>query len=154
MNKKYFYWIIIAVLLGGNLFLFLHKMNGRKGGLIDHDRPKREVIKRLEFDKNQVAAYDALIADHRKKINEKNDMILNLKESLYLHLSQDSTDTVRDSIASVIGLLQKDIETIHFNHFREIKALCHPEQMAKYDSLVKDLGMIFNKHKQPMPHQK
>jgi len=147
MNRTKFYNIIICLLLISNFVLLYFALQKSSRGF-DPDGPKNIIIEKLHFDENQIKSYQKLIDKHRKDIRKNNDQILMLKKELYSNLKTNDSKKELDSIATQIGVIQKQIEEIHFNHFLDIKALCKPEQLSKFDSLSEELTEIFNHKKQ------
>ena len=47
----------------------------------------------------------------------------------------DFSDSVMNSIADRSAAVQKNIELKMFNHLKNIRLLCKPEQLPKFDSL-------------------
>ena len=114
----------------------------------DPDGPKNFIIKQLDFDVNQIKTYEELIDQHRKDIRENDRKIQNLKKNLYSLLLNENKQKA-DSLALEIGKIQTKIETIHFNHFLDIKALCKPNQINNFNMLSYELLEVFNHNKQP-----
>lgn len=147
MNKQKLIGFIALGLLVSNLALliFIFKTRNRP---VFNEGPKKIIIERLHFDKNQITAYEQLIHDHRKKIRSKDSLILMNKNLLYKNLILNSKAT-SDSIINQLGLLQIELEQINYNHFIDIKNLCTHEQLKEYNNLVKDLAYFFGR-----PHHK
>ena len=118
--------ITLAMLFGGH-----HPPVGppAKGG------PKLIVIERLGFDPDQVARYEGLIVEHRATIDEKDAAIRAARIALFTDLREPSP-LDRDSLITVITGLQASVERIHYDHFADVRALCRPEQLPKFDELV------------------
>jgi periplasmic protein CpxP/Spy len=104
--------------------------------------PKEIIIERLHLDKEQVAQYEILIQQHRKTINETDRQIGEVKNNLYITLSDGNT-SVKDSLQNVLAGLQREIENTHYNHFEAIKKLCKPEQLPAFTELTKELARFF-----------
>ena len=143
MSRKNFFILIISLLLVSNFVLLYFVLQKPSRGF-DPDRPKNIIIEKLHFDENQTNAYQKLIEKHRKDIKENNDKILMLKKELYSNLKLNNSTEEMDSITTQIGIIQKQIEEIHYNHFLEIKALCKPEQLTYFDDLSEELIEVFN----------
>ena len=47
-----------------------------------------------------------------------------------------SSDSVINKASDVIAQKQKALDLQTFNHFKKVRALCTPEQQAKYDSMI------------------
>jgi hypothetical protein len=109
-------------------------------------KPKEIIVEKLHFDTNQQADYEQLIQQHRKEITTTEDHIKNAKNQLYLLLNDETVDVAKkDSLISLLSTYQKEIETIHFNHFRDIKKLCKPEQLNDFIELTEELSHLFSK---------
>lgn len=148
MNRnKFQIWLIAALLvLNAILAMFLFFKNPKHRG---EDRPRNIIVEKLHFSKEQVAEYDILIANHRKQIRSNQDQLNALKNKLYGQLVVENINP--DSIFINIAEVQRNIEKIHFDHFKYIKKLCTKDQMQAFDSLSKELAEIFSL---PRPHKK
>lgn len=108
--------------------------------------PKYIIIERLHFDQKQQEDYDVLIKDHQEKIRATEDKIRDAKNELYSMLNSETIDTAKkDSLISALSNDQKEIETIHFNHFADIKKLCKKEQLNDFNELTEELSRLFSK---------
>ncbi len=130
-------------------------MLGDKKHRPPHHRPKDKIVRQLNFDQEQAAAYDLLIKEHRKAIKRKEKTISTSKEALYRLLSSEQSDTTqREQLLNTIANNKKDIERIHFNHFLKIKAICKSDQLLAYKGLISELSRIFNLPPPPHQHKK
>jgi periplasmic protein CpxP/Spy len=112
--------------------------------------PKKIIIDKLHFDKEQVTAYEALIVGHRESVKGLKDSISNTKNNLYQSLKTENF-TGKDSLIHLLGFLQKRIELVHYEHFTQIKKLCKPEQMADFNTLTNELAFYFTTEKKGSP---
>lgn len=118
---------------------FLHGPLHGHGGP-PHGGPKHLIIERLHFDAEQVAAYEATIKKHRRKIDALDERMMELRGQLY-----SVTDSAAsDSLIRLIGETQSAVERVHTGHFTEIRALCKPDQVPLYDAMRKDLAGYFH----------
>lgn len=157
MNKMRLLTLAVTGLLLLNFgllgFLFLKKDQppGREGRS-PHDEPKHLIIRRLQLDEAQQAAYQVLIDEHRSHMNVLNRQEMELKNELYSLLSEEKPDTmVASALIHKIGDKQEAIEHVNFEHFRQIRALCKPGQLPAFDSLAKELAGIFAPPHPPHP---
>ncbi len=152
MNRRYFYLIIIGLLLLSNIVLLYFAIQKPSG--FNPDGPKNIIIKKLKFDEQQIISYQKLIDQHRKEIRENDAKILLLKKELYTFLNKENNYAEKDALTIEIGKIQKHVEDIHFNHFIDIKELCKPEQRTHFEKFSIELVDIFNHKKHSKPHLK
>ena len=117
---------------------------------LQQDRLKNIIINKLHFDKEQAAQYEKLIVQHQAIIKSLNDSIKDAKNDLYSSLT-DVTFTGKDSLIAKLGLLQRQVELTHYEHFAAIKTLCKPDQLENYASLTKELARFFAPPKKEGP---
>lgn len=143
MTKQRLLAIALAVLLvlNGISVALLLRRNGPppppRG-----DRPKTIVIERLGFDADQVKRYEELIARHRSIVDAKNRELLQAQQALFADLRMPDP-AHRDSLAALIGRLQAEVQRAHYDHFAQVRALCRPDQLPRFDALTLDLSHIF-----------
>lgn len=150
MNKLSFYKIVVVFLLVSNILLGilafqLVQNKGRMPG-----GPRLLIIEKLDFDKKQIEAYELLVQDHRGRIREKNNAILQKKQALYGQLSLGK-DSLKHLLMEDIAQLQAQVEETHYQHFLDIKRLCKPSQMEKFNSFTKEITGLFPGNKTEMP---
>jgi periplasmic protein CpxP/Spy len=129
-------------------------MDLKKNGPAKQEGPKQIVIDKLHFDQAQTAAYERLITEHRMAIRGLKDSISNAKQRLYESLKSDDF-ILKDSLINVLSVLQKRIESVHYEHFIEIKKLCKPPQIDAFNALTNELAFYFSTEKKsssPPPH--
>ncbi len=144
MNKTKLLTIFSIVLLAINLMLvgfILFKTPLRKGS----EGPRDIIIEKLHFNNDQTIAYDTLISLHRIDIREQDQIIRQLKNNLYSALNSPFDTLRNDSLITLIGNAQQNIERIHYHHFQDIKKLCKPEQQKSFEALTKELSSMFNR---------
>ena len=133
--------LLIIGLLAANLVLTIIHWNGRqKHG--PKSSPKELIIEKLEFNESQIAEYDILISSHREKIQVEESEIKRLKSELFELLNYPS-ESISDSLSSEIAEHIKNIETAHYNHFKEIRSLCSKDQIDNFNDLIEELPRLF-----------
>jgi protein CpxP len=148
MNRKIFYPLLIGLLIISNLATLYFVMQKGKHKHFGQG-PKKVIIEKLDFDENQIVAYEKLIDQHRIEIRAKDQKIIQIKKELYRLLNKSNSIQETDSLTKEIGREQQEIERIHFNHFKDIKSICKPEQIPYFELLVDELDMLFNKNIHP-----
>ena len=118
----------------------LHRPEG--GPQMEQAGPKNIIIDKLHLNKEQVADYEGLIEQHQARIKSLNDSINIAKNELYSTLTSENF-TGKDSLIDRLGLLQRQVELTHYDHFAAIKKLCKPDQLEDYTSLTKEISRFF-----------
>ena len=139
--------IIIAILLISNLTLIGFLLLG-KGKKHKAHTPKETMIKKLEFDEVQTAEFHKLVEAHKDIIKKKRQNIATTKDLLYKGLKNEEFK-INDSLVKKIADGVKEIETIHYEHFMEVKEMCNESQKIKFNELADELGRVFGRKKRP-----
>lgn len=140
-KNKTLVFIIVFLLLTNLLvlgyFLFSHNKWKRERG---RDGFVTALQKEVGFNDEQVKKFQQLKETSWAEAKKKMDQIRLVKNNLF-DLSKQPTvaDSVIEKLADSIGKLQKQVEINTFNHFREIRAICTPEQQPAFDSLIKKI---------------
>ena len=153
MSRIKFLYGVVAVLGISNLFLFYFIFD-MKDQRFHPDKPKNEIIKRLRFDKKQIAEYEWTITKHRENAHKLGEQIQELKQELYSQLNKNQQDSATNKLVLQISQKQGELEFIHYNHFLEIKSICRKDQLDEYEQLTKDLSDIFRFNKRHHPPRK
>ncbi len=131
--------VLLALNLGLLIFIFSHRPHPPKS----FEDPKEVIIERLHLDKEQVGTYEVLIKAHQAAIQKEEWEMNELKSQLYGLLEQ-SDQSQSDSLLNEIALKQREIESIHFAHFNDLKDLCHTNQLDDFHDLSKELLLLFS----------
>jgi Spy/CpxP family protein refolding chaperone len=134
---------IIAVLLLSNIAMLVYFVGWKnigKGHGEKHKSPMAEFLqKEIGFTPQQLVIFDSLRQNHRNSVKSYFDEISKSRDSLYQLIGEAPTsDSVMRATAS-IGNRQAALELRLFQNLRQIRALCTPEQVAKFDSLAPSL---------------
>jgi protein CpxP len=143
-NIKILTILVVILILINTLLVFILVFKPK------HKMPREIIIEKLQFDDNQVKKYDLTIINHRKNIKNMDDSIRITKNEMYKLLNYSKIDNQKkDSLSQKIANFQKQIESIHFNHFLEIKKLCKKEQLNDFNNLTKELSKLFSQRPKP-----
>lgn len=142
-NKKYSI-LIISLLVINTILVGLVIIKPKRPLGKENKNPKEVIIKKLQFNEAQITLYTSLVKQHRSAIKNKDVKIRDSKRNLYSLLSNDDIEkTQEDSIITHLGVLQRDIEMLHFKHFQDIKKICNPSQEEAFNKLAKNLATLF-----------
>ena len=135
---------IIAALLLTNIavlvyFLLLrHPDHGHQGPPSRSSNGISEKLKdSVGFNEQQIAEYQKLKDEQSASIKTMFDEMRKAKESLFKLLSDPNvSDSAIGRASDDIANKQKALDLQTFNHFKKVRALCTPDQLVKYDSLI------------------
>ncbi|MFN7266550.1 MAG: hypothetical protein ACK5Q2_14630 [Bacteroidota bacterium] len=143
-TDKLWKWAVLLLLLM-NTALVVHIV--RRPG---KPEPRDIIASRLHFDAGQKQAFEALVKIHREAVLAKDMEIRSFKDQMYAQLCQDVPDTaVVNMLQATIASAHRELETIHFNHFMEVKKLCRSEQMSNFNGLTAEISRFFGKPPHP-----
>lgn len=129
---------LIAFLLIANIVMLVLYFRMNK----ENEGPKRpgfteRLKKEVGFSDEQMAVFEP-----KKKVfwdslrNQYTDIKLT-KEEFYRYMYDPSIpDSVLNAKANVIGEQQKQLDLFVIRHFKDVRKMCSPEQLPKYDSLL------------------
>lgn len=150
MEKTRFLTIIIVALAMLNIatlgFIFL---GGPRGLPSLSGRPAvaQFIIRSLNFDEQQVKAYQQMWEAHHRSKQDLQMRLAQARESFLQGLS--TGDTTR---LAKVSKIQHDMELLTFQHFREVRGLCRPDQAPKFDEVIQEaLRMLSRPDMRPPP---
>jgi uncharacterized membrane protein YhiD involved in acid resistance len=147
MNKSKLITLFAILMVALNLILVFFLWN-KKPHHPKNEGPKQVIIERLDFDENQIQAYELLIDVHKLKVQELNSEIGELKQLLFQTLiTKDQAS--KDAVMLVLESKKREIEELNYVHFQELKSLCSLEQEDAFVLLVDDLGKLFGPRNKP-----
>lgn len=135
---------LIGILLLTNIILvvfFVGKKDGDKPrGSRDRSTWVRDFLKdSVGFNEQQLTQYDQLRQQNRENMRPLFEDLGNAKLKFYEMVTQPATDSANQAAAALIGEKQKALDMAFFNHFKQVRSLCTPEQLPKYDSQVQHI---------------
>lgn len=106
------------------------RMDGKNG--------MTEMLKKeVGFTDDQVAQYKQLKDEQWATIKPMFDEMRKAKENLFRLLSDPNTsDSVVGQATDAIAEKQKALDLQTFRHFKKVRAVCTPDQLPKYDSMI------------------
>jgi periplasmic protein CpxP/Spy len=146
MNRNKILTFLVGILLLTNIALVVffvarksspEKQRNRGG---DRSAVMREFLKdSVGFNEQQLAQYDQLRQQNRENMRPLFEDLGNAKMKYYQFVSQPGPDSATQAAAALIGEKQTALDMAFFNHFKQVRALCTPDQYARYDSIVQKI---------------
>lgn len=142
-NRNRTLFLLIAMLLLINIGLIIYFVMQRRG---DEDRGRRYRVvpewlsEEVGFDSSQMKRYHALRDSNRAVMKAKSQRMMQAKDNLF-RLLTDSTVTNRliDSMAGIVAQRQKELDLHLYGHFSQIRGICRPEQVPRYNQRVNEI---------------
>ena len=140
-NRNKVFLTIIGILLVANIamvsFFLLKKDGGKREKRPDRKTMIANFLKtEIGFSTAQLQQYDTLSTKHTENMKSIFDSLRSSKDKQFKVLTAaDFNDSVMNSIADQSAVTQKIMELKMFNHLKNIRMLCTPEQQPKFDSL-------------------
>jgi protein CpxP len=128
---------IIAILLVTNIAMLISLLRCDK-----KEPPKRvgfteRLKKEVGFTPEQMSVFEPKKKLFWDTMKGKFDQIKKTKEDFYYQMYDPSIpDSVINQKAELIGDQQKDLDLFVIRHFKDIRTLCTPDQLPKYDSVL------------------
>lgn len=102
-----------------------------------HDKQRNFIEQTLNFDDSQKMQFDQLDKDHKKRLFDMNNKVDSLKREIgKVILSGESDNATVDSLFSDIANGRAAIDTTIYHHFRRLRGICRPDQVAAFDSVM------------------
>ena len=129
---------IIAVLLIANVVMLVlyFRMNQHS------EAPKRpgfseRLKKEVGFTPEQMSVYEPKRQVFWDSLRKQYADIKRTKEEFYRYMYETATpDSILNIKAEAIGEQQKHLDLFVIRYFKEVRKMCTPEQLPKYDSLL------------------
>jgi periplasmic protein CpxP/Spy len=147
-NRSKAFLAIIGILLIANIALVSFFLMKKDGGRREKKPEWKAVIsgflkKEIGFDTIQLKQYDSLSDRHKSNMKKLTDSLRSTKEKQFKELAElNFSDSAMNAVADRSSSTQKTMELRMFNHLKNIRLLCKPEQLPKFDSLF---GKILNR---------
>ncbi len=147
-NKGLRFWkwaVILLVLCNLCLLGVIWMKPGQLFGGQHGGAPRDFVIHTLKFSDEQVKRYDSLITDHRRAMDQvRDEMTINRKQLFENLVKEGKFNPEADSLSRAIGDEQRQIETITYYHFAQVKAICTDAQKAEFDKIIVEVTKMMN----------
>jgi hypothetical protein len=105
----------------------------------EHKKPgfTEKLKKEVGFTPEQIAVFEPKKKAFWGKMRSRFDEMKHTKDQFYTYIYDPSIpDSVIESKAEIIGRQQKELDQQVISYFKDVRSLCTPEQMPKFDSLL------------------
>jgi periplasmic protein CpxP/Spy len=150
-NNGLKYLVAIALIINAATLIFFGYNRPSEEGK-RAARPGRVLIEELKMDEKQQAIFKPLREQHHQAHDSLLAGIAAQRQILY-----SQKQVANDTILQQIGRLQQQIERITYDHFKEVRKICTPEQQAQLDVLLEKIAqniLMPKDKKRPPPHER
>lgn len=136
METLKFYKIAIAALLllnaGTLTFLWVNRPpNPREAG------PFQFLVRATGMDEAQQEEYDKLRKEHRATLETYRHQNKQVRETLFRLMATKEVNAPEVQIlADSLGALRAKEELFTYEHFRQVRAICRPDQLPRFDAAI------------------
>ena len=151
LYKKITIWLIGLLIIANSctlIFFWVSHYNIQR-----KNSPKHFLANRLNFNNNQKKIYFDLAKEHNEQATILRDQIKINKDKFFELLKFDRiNDSVRNNAALQISLSIQSLDSLTFEHFKKVRALCTGEQKPKFDDLIQRMvNSVNNSQQGPEP---
>ena len=139
-NNNKLLLLIIAVLVIANISMLVYFLQ-KSAPPVQAQRQDRKAYiadflkKEIGFSTQQLAAYDTLSTRHRQRIGILFEKLRgNRGDQFNQMVGGHFTDSTINTIARESAATQEELELIMLKHLRNIRLLCTPDQVPKFDT--------------------
>lgn len=141
MKTKLLYVLLITLLITNAVLLFMLVKKPHQ--------PKKDgrnfLVQELKFDETQREQFHFLDRQHKENMMSYDQQIRQSKDVLFNSFSNPNFSS--DSISKKIGELEGKKEQEIFTFFKQVREICTPEQVGKFDKIIKKA--LHKKDKKP-----
>ena len=135
--------VIGLLLLNAGMLVFMFTKKPHDGPPL-HEQGREGaagfIIEQLKLDDKQQLQFAELRKQHQQETREAQEENHRLHDEYFELLKQDNADKNKvDSLASLIGMQHKKLELAMFNHFQQVRSICHDEQKKLFDATIDEI---------------
>ena len=138
--------VVLLILLNiGTLgFLFYgHPRGGNERRPPPGNDPAAFIVDKLKLDKPQQEKFKELRDKHHQMMRDVQEEDKRLHDAYFNLLKSDDPDKRQvDSLANLVASQQKTLATMAFNHFMQLRAICHDDQKKIFDETIDEITRV------------
>ena len=137
LTKWLAFLAIVLLIINGYLAYRLWKKPQRK----ERNANRGDwIVNQLQLDEKQQAEHKKLKEAHFNDLKPLFDSITSARTSLYALIKEnDPNDSLVTYYSGLIGEKHKEVAAKTFVHFKQVRAICNPQQQVKLDSVVQKI---------------
>ncbi len=151
-SKKKFYWLWAAIVLLLCLNVATIGWVVRKLETIPSSRqnPERFMARRLALTPQQLGQYQQSRSQMRRHTKPHEDSLRTLRSTLFGRIKQPAiSDKEINRLLEQMNRHNSQITRLRFQHWQQVRALCKPDQQARFDQLINRIERGITTPRQP-----
>lgn len=114
--------------------------------------PGAFLIEKLNLNEEQVKLFDGLREEHFSQMKALQEHIKVEKEALYDVLQDPNADSAKSTKhMQTIMRYEEQLERITFEHFKQVRAICNPQQQQHFDVIIDEVIRMMNRQPRKGP---
>ena len=111
------------------------------GGRRGSPEPVLQILRtELHWTDEQVKRFEGLRNEHASQTRSLMDSSRLLRDQYFSLLGKVNIGDARlDSLGTSIGSMEKEKQSITFDHFSKVRGICTPEQQTKFDGVIQEV---------------
>jgi protein CpxP len=151
-KNKILVWVVIFLMIANVAVLatiwIMHNNSRPQRGT-----PADYLVKELGLNDEQQNKLHALAKEHHEQSEKIKEQIKNARHDLFKLLQQpEINDSAKKTAADNVAKNLEQLDLLTFDHFKEVRTICTPQQQKKFDEIIEDvLQMIASAPPRPQP---
>jgi protein CpxP len=115
-----------------------------------------EISQKLGLSEEQKMQYQTLARQHREAMNGIDKLNMDIAKDYYSTL-KIGNESDSDSLLQKLLELERSKQQLTYHHFADLKALCTPEQLPKFNTIIDNILQVLipeKKKNQPPPRDR
>ena len=131
-------WLVVVLMLAniGVITLFLmgrHHQEEKRG------TPGEFLVRELNLDTKQQAQLHELASKHHTESEKIRGEIKDARDHFFDLIKQPNVnDSAKNATATEVADKLKALDLLTFDHFRQVRMICTPEQQVKFDKVLNE----------------
>lgn len=143
-KNKILVWAVIFLIIANvavlATILIMHNKQGHQRGT-----PADYLVKELDLNEDQQNKLHTLAKEHHEQSEKIKEQIKKSRENFFNLISQSKNDSSKNIDSLRLTFLSetttklRELEQLTFDHFKQIRAICTPQQQKKFDEIIEDV---------------
>lgn len=138
-KNKILVWAVIFLMIANvavlaTIWVMHNKQRPQRG------TPAEYLVKELGLNDEQQNKLRALAKDHHEQSEKIKEQIIDARHDLFKLLQQpEVNDSAKKTAADNVATELEQLDLLTFDHFKQVRAICTPQQQKKFDEIIEDV---------------